>query len=721
MKKLLKRKPIQVSILIVFIVCILIFLKNYSTEYIPYEDPKEQKMLDVAITISKFNVDEGIDKLENLTNVGNYTEYKKNYVLAKLHEKKQEIYKSLSIYENIINKNYPLKERVIFHYANLNAQLGNDKIALKFFNKVLFDFPYSRSIPQTKYYLAQTQFRLKFINQAINILLALKSEFPETQYGIAADYYLGEYAYNKEKYKEALQYWREYLKLSPDGRFANDIVNLIRDNKNINLKPDDYSLLGNVFYHKKDYLNAAYYYKTGNNFKKYYELGYSLFRLNKNPEAYRFFKEYAYSYPKSKNVKWALLYASKCIPYHEQKSFWEKTSKDIPELAHYCIYKKALLEENERKKENLLSNLLVLYPNSEFVLDAVWHIMWQRILDENYKDAEEIGKKYFELSKDLPSYKSETRAKVGFFLGKIAEILNQKPKAIDYYGQAERILFDNYYSLRAKSRLKNLNGEEKNNNQWNQTNGANDFNNVTWLIPTVMNSEKLKNHYGSTISELIKLQEYDEAIDLIGKSKSPSKRLTSWLEALNSEYESSINIANSIGREYNLDQSSTIWKLAYPLHFWQHILNFCKQYPNLDPLLVCGLIRQESRFETKAVSVSNALGLMQLIPPTARTVAYQAMINLTSLESLFDPKINIALGTHYLSGLVSDFENPLFAVASYNAGPAAVKRWINNFNKRKNKNMDLDFFVEEIPYDQTREYVKKVFSSYWVYKNLYNN
>ena len=324
----MKTKLTPIIILIISSICVLLFLKTNSTETIPYEDPLAQKKLDKIIAISKFNADQAIEELQDLNDLPEYTNYKKNYILARLYEKRNKSNEAISIYEKLQNKNYPLKERVLFHLANLNTTQNNDKEALKYFNKLLRDFPNSKSTPQAKYYLAQIELRLRLINQATNTLLSLKTEYPNTQFGIATNYYLGELAYNKKNHSEALKYWSQYLELSPDGRFANEIATFFTEvSRQIPLKPYDYSLLGDVFFHKKDYKNAARYYKIGNNSKKYYELGYSLYRINNKNEAQHFLKEFAYRFPKSKNAKWALYYASSCMPSYLRKSFFFKSNK----------------------------------------------------------------------------------------------------------------------------------------------------------------------------------------------------------------------------------------------------------------------------------------------------------------------------------------------------------------------------------------------------------
>ncbi len=698
------------ALLIVFILALWLMGFN-STSHIPVEDPVAQKLLDKAIKTSKISVNDGIASLEDIS-VSNYTEYKKNYVLAKLYEEKGDLTKAIAIFEKLLDKNYPLKERALFHYAYLNTKLGKDTLALKYFNKLIREFSSSHSVPQAKYYLAQAELRLRLTKDAINNLVSLRSQFPRTQYGIATNYYLGEYAYNNKKYNEALDYWRDYLRFSPDGRFANEIANSFSTLKSV-LKPSDYSLLGEVFFYKKDYAKAAYYYKIGNKLYHYYNLGYSLIRIGHTQEAFAYLKEFAYHYPKSKNAKFALLFASKAIPPFEGKLFWEKIEKDIPYLAYYAAYKQILLEENDYRREKKLRNLIELYPDTEFTLDAVWEIMWDKINNKQYKDAVNIGSEYFKLSDNSSvNSRSETRCKIGFWLGKICEILGDNDNAKEYYELTGKILFDNYYCFRAQNRLISLDGGKD--LRWGIQSSIADVSQDMWSVPQVVKPHMVKKYFGATVSELINLHQYDEAMDLIGKSKFPSKQVTAWLKALNSEYDESISISSAVINNYKFKSNNMMWKLAYPLYYWQNIYLACSKYKNVDPFFACAVIRQESRYDRFACSISKACGLMQLIIPTARSISRELNASIASSDRLYDPQTNIIFGVHYLNGLLGELNNPLFVVAGYNAGPQAVKRWISKSNIS-----DLDFFVEEIPYDETRNYVKRVFANYWTYLKLY--
>jgi len=153
----------------------------------------------------------------------------------------------------------------------------------------------------------------------------------------------------------------------------------------------------------------------------------------------------------------------------------------------------------------------------------------------------------------------------------------------------------------------------------------------------------------------------------------------------------------------------------YPLAFWD-LIRQKAQDRDLDPYLVLGLIRQESLFDTRARSPATALGLMQLIPPTATRIAKQLGLPAPSQDNLFEPEVNVTLGTQYLKDLLQRYSNNWYkAIAAYNAGEAAVDRW-----EREIATDDIEEFVERIPYVETRGYVKLVLRNHQIYKRLYD-
>ena len=154
-------------------------------------------------------------------------------------------------------------------------------------------------------------------------------------------------------------------------------------------------------------------------------------------------------------------------------------------------------------------------------------------------------------------------------------------------------------------------------------------------------------------------------------------------------------------------------RLLYPLAFWR-VVSREAQNNSLDPFLIEAVMRQESLFDPEAKSSANALGLMQLLPDTATKLAAADNRVLDPL-ALFQPDLNIDLGTRYLNQLLARFDGDLLkAVAAYNGGEAAVEKW-----QRRFANLEPDEFVESISYRETRDYIKRVVTNYRTYQQLY--
>ncbi len=132
---------------------------------------------------------------------------------------------------------------------------------------------------------------------------------------------------------------------------------------------------------------------------------------------------------------------------------------------------------------------------------------------------------------------------------------------------------------------------------------------------------------------------------------------------------------------------------------------------NLDEAWVYGLIRQESRFITDARSRVGAKGLMQLMPPTATWVAKQAGMKNFVMANVADVTTNLALGSYYLRHVLDDLGHPVLATAGYNAGPGRARRW------RAETPLEGAIYAESIPFNETRDYVKKVMVNKWFYSH----
>lgn len=152
-------------------------------------------------------------------------------------------------------------------------------------------------------------------------------------------------------------------------------------------------------------------------------------------------------------------------------------------------------------------------------------------------------------------------------------------------------------------------------------------------------------------------------------------------------------------------------QVRFPVVYKEHVNKAAKQ-TSVNPLLIFAVARQESAFMHDAKSPAGALGLMQLMPATAKQTAQKNGLSF-NVQDLIMPEKNIALGSRYLDHLLGVFDgNRILAAAAYNAGPTRVKKWLN---KEKGAQLPYDVWIETIPYKETRGYVQNVLSFSVIY------
>jgi len=157
-------------------------------------------------------------------------------------------------------------------------------------------------------------------------------------------------------------------------------------------------------------------------------------------------------------------------------------------------------------------------------------------------------------------------------------------------------------------------------------------------------------------------------------------------------------------------------RMIFPVKYFEVVEKEAKARQT-DPFIMLSLIKQESGYFERAVSNANAVGLMQILIPTAQTLAKKEKLPLPGKDDLFDPEKNIQLGAAYLDGLNQQFEKDIVLVLSaYNAGPHRAVKWKNRW-----PTVRKDEFVELIPFSETRKYVKLILRNYGYYKYLVSN
>jgi soluble lytic murein transglycosylase len=156
-----------------------------------------------------------------------------------------------------------------------------------------------------------------------------------------------------------------------------------------------------------------------------------------------------------------------------------------------------------------------------------------------------------------------------------------------------------------------------------------------------------------------------------------------------------------------------ILQVIFPLTYWDSIRRLSASH-DLDPYVTAALIAQESTFDPEAHSAANAWGLMQIVPSTGRRLAPAIGIKHFRTPMLTNADVNLRLGTLYFSRLVEQFGGTYYALASYNAGESRVVRW-----KAERPGLDEDEFIDDIPFPETQNYVKRILGTAEDYRRIY--
>ncbi len=223
---------------------------------------------------------------------------------------------------------------------------------------------------------------------------------------------------------------------------------------------------------------------------------------------------------------------------------------------------------------------------------------------------------------------------------------------------------------------------------------------------------------------LMHLGLFSQAIEELGAAEEGGKTgpgILKEIARLYREMEEYYRSALLVRRNFNVrgtggpsKENEDLYLLAYPLGNPSWVNPFARNQ-NLDPALLSALILEESRFHPRALSVAGARGLMQIIPRTGKQMARTVKLHPFTDGLLFEPEINLRLGSQYLALLLQEFGGKeALALAAYNAGPGAVREWV-----RGKDSLREDEFIENIPYRETKEYVIRVLSSARVYRLLY--
>jgi soluble lytic murein transglycosylase len=395
-------------------------------------------------------------------------------------------------------------------------------------------------------------------------------------------------------------------------------------------------------------------------------------------------------------------------------------------LAPSAIYNLAqYLDKHSRAGEAAARyrQIAATFPQSEYAPEATYTLGWRAYTERRYSDAARI------LEQHLASYRypaSKFMGQAGFWAGKAEERLDNRRRALALYdlvSQRYRFGYDGYVAARRAASLRaaapGLQAEESTlGSQWDQI--RRNLTEVQAITETADDSEAARVNRADDL-ELIGLtemaiHEMNRAIDNAPSSPRLNLRLSQIYSGRGDNLQATIVLRRAYPDLFSYKDSDLpreAWEILFPLTNWEVIRQEARRY-GIDPYVAAGLIRQESVFNPNAVSRVGARGLMQLMPSTGQLIAKRDGTGAITAGDLFNPSLNIKLGMSYLAGLIGQFGKVEYAAAAYNAGPGRARQWI-----AEHGSLDMDEWVESIPFSETRGYVQSVLRNSVNYRRLY--
>jgi soluble lytic murein transglycosylase len=647
-------------------------------------------------------------------------DYKERYRLGAESVRTQSWQDALNQLEGLQDQAHPLQPMVWIQLSRAYAGLAREGDAQRELSRVMNLSATSHFNAYARYLLAQSALRSGQSDKAREHFLTLVKTRPESDLALGAHYYLGEMAMAQKTPSQAAEHWLAYIRKSPEGAFAKNIVDGL-STLNPAMTPEDQVALGRAFLAADNPAQAL-------NWLKKAPLSLSWLHL-------------ARAYKAENNVALLKDTVLKGLPVAQSQRDAEEGLKLLLSITPKGGPQKALLIElNKRhyayggdmviwqlmsmtsgaEQSQLMASLVASYPKSDWAPETSWQRVWA-----GYKTGQ--ASTFLPLADAHLATYSHTRSapRVLFWRARTYERLGQSEKAQADYQALVKTYPRQFYAFRAQQILKGTS------NPWRipQTGITLPVETTEAAFgtspgaPTMTHDEVMD----KALFALISLGEWADVSTLSELFASSTDKAVIQAMVSASSKQPHVAIKTLSDKAFELYRagdtyvpkawlsSAAIMKTWYPLENADTVQAIAEQ-ERLNPYLILALTRQESAFNKLAISSSKAMGLMQLLPSTAAEVAQQVGLKGYSTPQLFVPETNIRLGSRYLRGLHDRFGgNSIEAIGAYNGGPGAMTKW-----KAAIKVQDPDLFIESIPYDQTRDYIKSVYAHYWNYCLTYS-
>ncbi len=617
--------------------------------------------------------------------------YKKGYCLITLGKFQE----GISILNGLQSQLPSISDHVIYYQAIGHKGMGNLEIGKTLFNSILSAYPSTGLKERTLMGLGDIYLATRKYEMAENVFRSLFNG--ETDREEKAFYLnkLGDSLQSQGKYLDALNTYKSLWVEFPDSIFADVAFNnagYISSKHGIpfTVSEMDYLQRAEIFFDNSMWGSCLEdFYKVSKTPDVKTKMAIALVNLGRLDDASNLLAQV--NSPES--LLWMGKVSSKLGKDHDAAETYKQIQIFYPQnpLAPEGLYNAARLYQINNDLNMAISTyeeLIRKYPNSEFAEDGAWNLGW-------------IYYKRRKLTDALATFSAFTNSSVPFnssnnkyWKARVLEKQGKRSEAFANYEELARSQTPTYHSYLAQIKT----GLKPNFGVFSPQAYA----------QSASNSSRI--HKVDLLSELEMFDDASLEIERMHQeSKSDNDLIqVSFLYASVDDFYNSVKIAEGLS-------SSAAISLSYPRAYREIVKAYSNRY-NVDEYLVYSIMREESRFQKDAVSPANAIGLMQLLPSTAGITASEVGISGFNTEMLNIPRVNIELGIYYLKKVLGQFNGDIhLALASYNAGPQRAEDWIITF-----PNLSKDEFVEEIPFRETRNYIRRILRSYGAYKAIYN-
>jgi soluble lytic murein transglycosylase len=456
--------------------------------------------------------------------------------------------------------------------------------------------------------------------------------------------------------------------------------------------------------------------------------GRCLFRLRRSADALQVLFPHLPS-PELEAQRLALL-----VQVHAQQSDAPGVTQDLAQLetayANTSAYADALSaagifyyrQLNWQEAARDYRRLLELFPQNDHLREDGWRLAWCDYLLGDPNTSEVINR-------FLMAFPDSSRAPAAlYWLGRVQEERGLLAEARALYALLAARFVHSYYAPQAAARLAAMRGKQGSPAEANDSAAAPL---AAALIPVLappvipqglacLMTAPTDAARPALILQALGLKSLEEDfLKAVLAGENPPAELRLLLAGISaaqnnpaSALMSALRIAPTYAQVEFSDLPKEVWSYLYP-QAYGNLIKAQARLNKIDPYLVMGLVRQESAFNAHALSVSNARGLMQILPETAAHSSRPVRTRSAS-RRLYDPAYNVRTGCAYLAGLMKDFDgHPELAMAAYHAGDFRVKDWVAKYTFR-----DPGMFLESIPIPATRTYVELVLRDAEIYREL---